>query len=238
MRSCLFLGVLTALLTSFATVSTAQPDFRGSASSARGGSRPAPSVTETFAPPAAVSHSSGGIIVDRNTKLTAGDAVTIKIVEDRDPTPLSTVVSVTGEVELNGLGRVAVSGKSSSEAEALIASYLRQKCYHRATVEFALVSRIPGNVSRFKVQVTGKVARPGPVYFDEANPITLSEAVTAAMTTTYSKTDKIRLTRGGQTTEHDMRAIIKDGRTDLDVRLRDGDKIYVPEKGITFRSGD
>lgn len=238
MRSCLFLGVLATLLTSFPTASTAQTDFIGNAPSGRAVSRPAAPAADTFAPPAAAAHSSGGITVDRNTKLMAGDAVTIKILEDHDRTPLSTVVSVTGEVELNGLGRVAVNGKSSSEAEALIASYLRQKYYHRATVEFALVSRVPINVLRFKVQVTGKVARPGPVYFDEANPITLSEAVTSAITTAYSKTDKIRLTRGGQTTEHDMRAIIKEGRPDLDVRLRDGDKIYVPEKGITFRSGD
>ena len=235
MRSCLFLGVLAALLSSFPTVSTAQID---TARPVHGVSRPAAPQPDTFAPPAAVSHSSGGIIVDRNTKLTAGDEVTIKILEDRDPSPLRTIVSDTGEVELNGLGRVAVNGRSSSEAEALIASYLRQKYYHRATVEVGVVKKAIGTVRKFKAQVTGKVARPGPVYFDEANPVTLSEAVTAAMTTTYSKTDRIRLTRGSQTTEHDMRAIIKEWRTDLDIRLRDGDKIYVPEKGITFRSGD
>ncbi len=238
MRSCLFLGVLAALFTSFATVSPAQTDFISSAPPARGGSRTVAPAADTFAPPAAVSHSSGGITVSRDTKLTAGDEVTIKILEDRDPAPLRTIVSDTGEVELNGLGRVAVNGKSSSEAEALIANYLRQRYYHRATVEVGVVKKAMGTVRKFKVQVTGKVARPGPVFFDDANPVTLSEAVTAAITTTYSKTDKIRLTRGGQTTEHDMRAITKEGRADLDVRLRDGDKIYVPEKGITFRSGD
>src|SRR5664279_2867575 len=118
MRSCLFLGVLAALLSSFPTVSTAQID---TVRPVHGVSRPAAPQPDTFAPPAGVSLSSGGIILARNTKLTAGDAVNIKILEDRDLTPLSTVVSVTGEVELNGLGRVAVSGKSSSEAEALIA---------------------------------------------------------------------------------------------------------------------
>jgi len=110
MRSCLFLGVLAALLTSFATVSTAQTDFISPAPPARGGSRVAPAA-DTFAPPAAVSHSSGGMTVDRNTKLTAGDEITIKILEDRDPAPLRTIVSDTGEVELNGLGRVAVNGR-------------------------------------------------------------------------------------------------------------------------------
>lgn len=236
MRSCLFFGVLAALLTSCPTVSTAQSDVLGTARPVRGVSRPAAPPADTYAPPAAAAHSSGGITVSRDTKLTAGDEVTIKILEDRDPAPLRTIVSDTGEVELNGLGRVAVNGRSSSEAEALIASYLKGKYYHRATVEVGVVRKAIGTVRRFKVQVTGKVARPGPVYFDEANPVTLSEAVTAAMTTTYSKTEKVRLTRSGQTTEHDVKAILKEGRPDLDVRLKDGDQIYVPTVGIRFIS--
>lgn len=239
MRSCLFLGVLAAILTSIPTVSTAQPDFSGTPrGTIRGPSRPTAPEPESFSAPAPASHSAGGITVSRDTKLTAGDEVTIKILEDRDPTPLRTVVTVTGEVELNGLGRVPVSGRSSTEAETIIASYLRQRYYHRATVEVGVVRKAVGSVPRFKVHVTGKVSRPGPQYFDEANPLTLTEAVTMAMTTTYSKTDKVRLTRGGRTTEHDVRAVTKEGRTDLDVRLQNGDQIYVQEKGVTFRSGD
>ncbi len=237
MRSCLFRGVIAALLTSFVTVSTAQTDFIGTPRSGRGGGRPAaPAGDDAFVPPAAAAHSSGGITVSRDTKLTAGDEVTIKILEDRDPVPLRTIVSDTGEVELNGLGRVAVNGRSSSEAEALIATYLKQKYYHRATVEVGVVRKAVGTVRKYKVSVTGKVGRPGPQFFDDANPLTLTEAVTMAMTTTYSKTDKVRLTRAGQTTEHDVKAITKDGRTDLDVRLKDGDQIYVPTVGIRFSS--
>ena len=237
MRSCLFLGVLAVILISFPTVSTAQSDILGTARPVRGANRPTASPPENFAAPEGAFHSSGGRTVSRDTKLTAGDEVTIKIVEDHEPV-LRTIVTDTGEVELNGLGRVPVSGKSSMEAEAAIGSYLRQKYYHHATVEVGVVRKALGTVRRFKVLVTGKINRPGPVYFDEANPLTLTEAVTAAMTNNYSKTDKVRLTRGGRTTEHDVRAINKEGRTDLDVRLQDGDQIYVPEKGITFRSGD
>ena len=235
MRSCLLFGVLAAFLTSFVTVSAAQSDVLGTARPVRGVSRPVEPAVD-YTPPPAPSHSSGGITIPRDTKLGAGDAVTIKILEDRDPEPLRTIVSDTGEVELNGLGRVAVNGRSSSEAEALIASYLRQRYYHRATVEVAVVKKNIGAFRKFKVQVTGKVARPGPVFFDEANPLTLSEAVTAALTTTYSKIEKVRLTRAGQTTEHDVKAITKDGKTGLDVRLKDGDQIYVPAVGIRFGS--
>ena len=238
MRSCLFLGVLAAILTSIPTVSTAQPDFSGTprTGTIRGPSRPAVPAADTFAAPAPASHSSGGITVSRDTKLGAGDWVSITIEEDRDPLPLRAEVTVTGELELNGLGRVAVSGKSSAEAEAVISSYLRQRYYHRATVRIGVISKAIGTVRRPKVQVTGKVGRPGPEFFDEMNPMTLSEAVTMAVTNEYSKTEKVRLTRGGRTTEHDVKAMTKWGRTDLDVRLQDGDQIYVPTVGVRFGS--
>ena len=237
MRSCLFLGVLAAILTSIPTVSTAQPDFSGTprTGTIRGPSRPAAPAAESIASPAPVPYASGGITVSRDVKLTAGDKVSITVEEDRDP-PLITYVSDTGEVELNGLGRVAVSGKSSTEAEAVITSYLKQRYYHRATVKVGVISKVPGSVRKFKAQVTGKVGRPGPVFFDEMNPVTLTEAVTMAITNEYSKTEKVRLTRGGRTTEHDIKAITKGGRTDLDVRLQNGDQIYVPNVGIRFGS--
>ena len=198
--------------------------------------RASASALDLSSVPAAIPHSSGGITVSRDTKLNAGDKVSIVIEEDHDPLPLVTDVTVTGEVQLNGLGSVPVSGRSSAEAEALITSYLKQRYYHRATVKVTVLTKAIGSVRRFKAQVTGKVARPGPAYFDEANPMKLSEAVTSALPPSYAKPDKVRLTRGGKTTEHDVKAILKEGRTDLDVRLQDGDQIYVPEKGITFHN--
>src|SRR5712671_6624452 len=129
MRSCLFLGVLAALLTFCTTVSTAQID---TARPVRGVVRPA-ALAEPSAEPAAIPRA-GGMTVSRDTKLTAGDEITVKIVEDRDPV-LPTIVTDTGEVQINGLGSVYINGKSSMEAESAIASYLRQKYYHQATVE-------------------------------------------------------------------------------------------------------
>ena len=233
MRSCLFLGVLAVLLTSFATVSQAQLD---TARPVRGVSRPVAPAEDISSVPAATPHSSGGITVSRDTKLGAGDRVSIVIEEDRDLLPLVTDVTVTGELQLNGLGSVPVSGRSSTEAEALITSYLKQRFYHKATVKITVLTKSPGTVRRFKAQVTGKVSRPGPAYFDEANPMKLSEALTSALPTSYARLDKVRLTRGGSTTDYDVKAILKEGKTHLDVRLQDGDQIYVPEKGITFHN--
>ena len=234
MHSCLFFGVLAALLTFGPTVSSAQSDMLGTSRPVRGVSRPAAPPPETSVPSAIPQ--SGGITVSRDTKLTAGDEVTIKIVEDHDPA-LRTIVTDTGEVELNGLGRVFVSGKSSTEAESLIASYLKQRYYNQATVEVGVVRKAMGTVRPFKVVVTGKVGRPGPQYFTGANPLKLTEAVMVAGTGTYAELKKVRLSRGGRTTEHDVMAITK-GRTDLDVPLQDGDQIYVPPVIWRFGSAE
>ena len=232
MRSCLFLGVLAALLNLCTAVSTAQID---TARPMRGVSRPPTAPAETPSAPSAIPHS-GGMSVPLDTKLNAGDTITIVIEEDHDPV-LPTVVTDTGEVELNGLGRVLVAGKSSTEAAALISSYLRQRYYHKATVKVGVVSKVVGAGARpFKVLVTGKVGRPGPQYFTSTNPLKLTEAVVVAGTSVYSDLRKVRLSRGGQTTDHDVKSITKDGRPDLDVPLRDGDQIYVPTVGIRFGS--
>jgi len=235
MRSCLFLGALAAFLVSHPTVSPAQSDFLGADRPVRGVNRPPPAPAENAAVPATVPQS-GGMMVSRDTKLTAGDEITIQIREDyRDP-PLRTAVTDTGEVELNGLGRVYVAGKTSAEAEALISSYLKQKYYHQATVEVGVVRKAVGTVRPYKAVILGKVGRPGPQYFTAANPLKLTEAVTLALTNVYSELRKVRLTRGGRSVVHNVELIMKEGRTDLDVPLQDGDQVFIPAKGIVFRS--
>ena len=235
MRSCLFLGVFAALLTVFTTVSPAQSDMLGGSPRTIGGvSKTALPAAEAPALPAAPTHVSG-VTIPLNSKLGAGDTISIQIKEDNDPV-LKTIVTATGEVELNGLGRVYVSGRNTTEAAALVATYLKQKYYHQATVEIGIIAKDINNGPRpFKVFVNGKVGRPGPQYFMAVSPLKLSEAVTVAGTGPYSEIRKIKLTRGGKSTEYDVRAIIRDGRPDLDILLQDGDTIYVPT--VTWRVG-
>jgi len=175
------------------------------------------------------------MMVSRDTKLTAGDEITVKIMEDRDQ-PLRTAVTDTGEVELNGLGRVYVAGRTSVEAEVLISSYLKQKYYHKATVEIGVTRKAVGTVRPYKVVVAGKVGRPGPQYFTGSNPLKLTEAVIVSVTNLYSEIRKVRLTRGGRSSDHNVELIMKEGRTDLDVSLQDGDQIFIPAKSIVFQS--
>ena len=233
MRSCLFLGAVAAFFFVLPTASTAQ-DVLGVTRPARGVSRPAGGVEQDPPSLPAASLNSGGITVPRDSKLTAGDQVALQIVEDRDPA-LLTVVTDTGEIEVNGLGRVYVAGKTTTEAEGVIASYLKQHYYHQATVKLGIVRKAVGTVRAYKVVVSGKVGRPGPQYFNDAGQLKLTEAVIVAGTTLYSNLSKVRLTRGGRSSDHDVELIMKKGRTDLDIELRDGDVIFVPVRGgFTF----
>jgi len=80
------------------------------------------------------------------------------------------------------------------------------------------------------------VGRPGPQYFTGSNPLKLTEAVIVSVTNLYSEIRKVRLTRGGRSSDHNVELIMKEGRTDLDVSLQDGDQIFIPAKSIVFQS--
>ena len=192
-------------------------------------------ATAPIAVPAAPAGPSGvnavGVTISPNSPLIPGDEVSILIEEDKEPA-WKTYVTDAGEVELNVLGSVKVAGKTAAEAGATVAAYLKSRYYHQATVRFQILKKAAGAVPFHKVIVDGKVGRAGRQPFTDAEPLSLSEAVTTAGTNIYSDLRKVKLTRGGQTTEHDVEAITKKGRTELDVRLRDGDRIYVPAKGI------
>ena len=233
MRSCLFAGAIGAVFLLQSTFSIAQGDYLGVQRASKGGTRPSEARAPELPSLPPGMPNSGGMTVSRDTKLGAGDEITFKVMEDPDPL-LHTLVTDTGEVELNGLGRVYVAGKTTTEAQAVIEAYLKQRYYHRATVEVGISRKALGTVQPYKVVVAGKVGRPGPQYFTAANPLKLSEAVIVGVTSMYSELRKVRLTRGGKVTDHNVETIMKEGRTDLDVVLQDGDQVFVPARGIVF----
>lgn len=223
MRSCLFLlGLIGALsLEPGASAQNVIPN----------NNRATAPIAVPVAPAGPSSANPVGVTISPDSKLIPGDEVSILIEEDKEP-PWKTYVTDAGEVDLNVYGSVRVAGKSSAEAASTIAAYLKSRYYNQATVQFKIQKKAAGAVPYHKVIVDGKVGRAGRQPFTDAEPLTLSEAITTAGTNIYSDIRRVKLTRGGQTTEHDVEAMTKKGRTELDVRLRDGDRIYVPAKGI------
>ena len=82
--------------------------------------------------------------------------------------------------------------------------------------------------TKSKVIMSGKVARAGAVEFYSNAPKTLSEAVNEAGSTSWSDLEKVRVTRGSETREYNVKDILEKGNTKNDFPLRDGDRIFVP----------
>jgi protein involved in polysaccharide export with SLBB domain len=222
MRSSLyFLGALGAGLT-FAAAQNVIPN----------NSRPVPAAPVAPLPEARGANR----LVPQDSRLGPGDFVSVLIEEDKEK-PWELYVTDTGHVDLSRLGAVKVAGRTATEAASFVGIHLREKYYHKATVRFQIIRKAEGSLPALKVTVDGKISRPGRQSFNESDPITLSEAVTNAVYSMYSDVARVRLTRGGQTTTHDVGAIIKKGRSELDIRLQDGDRIYVPEKSGWIVSG-
>jgi hypothetical protein len=81
------------------------------------------------------------------------------------------------------------------------------------------------------VLVMGAVDRRGRQNFKETEGLTLSEAVKAAVPNIYSDLRRVKVTRG-DTIEYDVEKIIREGRKELDVKLSDGDRIYVETRPV------
>ena len=224
MRNILFaLGVLAALI----------PLGTASAQNVMPNNNRLQPVTAPAAAPMGQPEQATGVVVGRDSKLIPGDEVSILVEEDREA-PWKTFVTDTGDVDLGNLGSVSVAGKTADAAGAVVGEYLRSKYYKKATVKFQIIRKAIGAVRPFKVNINGKAQRPGPQFFTSSNPLKLSEAVTAAMPTIYSNLKKVQVTRGGVKREYDVSAILKEGRTDLDVPMQDGDQIYLYEKNLVF----
>ena len=176
-------------------------------------------------------------VVDPDKKLSAGDQVTVEIVEDREG-GLPRVVTATGELDVPPLGRVKVSGKTASEASVTIKQLLERDYYYSATVRLSIdqVSRV--QVQSGVVYLSGEVRMVGPQFIVAGETLTLSNAILKACgLTQWANPKAVRLTRqkDGNTVpiEVNYKKIIETGDTKADPVLQDGDRIFVAK--VFFR---
>ena len=175
--------------------------------------------------------------VDPDKKLSAGDQVTLEIVEDKEG-GLPRVVTAAGDLDVPELGRVNVAGKTTAEAAADIKRRLEADYYYRATVRLAIDRVSPVQVRSGVVYLSGEVRQVGPQEIVAGEALTLSNAVLkAGGLTEWADSKKVKLMRqrGGstQTTEHNYKSIIERGDVKNDPVLQDGDRINIPK--IFFR---
>ncbi len=185
----------------------------------------------------------GGAVIDGprqtvspSSPLTPGAEVSFQIVEENEP-PVRAIIADTGELEIpGGLGRVMVNGMTASRAEDAVKNYLEGRYYKRgkATVRIGLNILPASGQKKSKVIISGKVSRAGAIDFYSFDPKTVSEAVNEAGTTIYSDTKRVQVTRGSERFEINVKDILENGNVSGDMKLRDGDRINIPERGIVF----
>ncbi len=171
-------------------------------------------------------------LVDPNKKLAVGDQVSIEVLEDREAA-IPRIITATGDLEVQPLGRVSVVGKTTTEAAAEIKRKLEADYYYKATVRLS-IDRVNQNATMGKVQVQGEVRAPGVLEIFAADNLTLNEAVLrCGGFKDFADPTKVKVTRrkGGESVTYtvNVQDIQKKGEGEKDIKLEDGDRIFVPK---------
>jgi polysaccharide biosynthesis/export protein len=177
-------------------------------------------------------------IVDPDKKLSAGDQVTVEIIEDREG-GLPRVVTAAGELDVPPLGRVKVSGRTTAEAAGEIKQLLEKDYYFHATVRLAIDRVSPIQVRSGMIYLSGEVRGVGPQEMVAGETLTLANAILkAGGLGEWGDARKVKLMRqkngATETTIVNYKAIIEKGDVRNDPVLQDGDRIFVPKKIINL----
>jgi protein involved in polysaccharide export with SLBB domain len=177
-------------------------------------------------------------VVDPDKKLSAGDQVTVEIVEDNEG-GLPRVVTATGDLDVFPLGRVHVAGKTTLEASADIKRKLEADYYYHATVHLSIDAVSRTLVKSGSVYLSGEVRALGAQEMVVGEPLTLSNVILkAGGFTEWANQTKVKVTRKvgneSQTSVYNVRHIIETGDINSDPVLQDGDRIFVPKTWARF----
>ena len=184
----------------------------------------------TFTPP------SFGAVGD-DYVLGAGDEVIVNAWGGVD-FKLERIVDRDGSILLPRSGKVACAGRTLAQVQKSVREHLAES--HASirnpdgeggtTVEVTL-----GHLRPIKVFVTGAVQRPGAVELNSASRILTAVAAAGGPLPTGSLR-RVRLVRGAETVgELDLYSVLLGQGRAGDLRLREGDTVYVPDIGPRVR---
>lgn len=198
-----------------------------------------PQMTQPGMPPGGAYPQERMAVVDPDKKLSAGDQVTIEIVEDREG-GLARVVTATGELDVPPMGRVRVSGKTANEAAASIKQLLERDYYYTATVRLSIDNVSKVQIQSGSVQLSGQIRSVGSQMILVGEPLTVTTAILkAGGLTEWGNARKVKVTRqkkdgSSESFEVDFKKITETGDAKADPVLQDGDRIYVPKVIVRF----
>jgi len=173
---------------------------------------------------------------EREYVLGPGDVVRITVFQNPDLTTEARV-SEKGTLTFPLLGTVSVGGKSTSAAEAEIASRLRDGGFVRQPQVNVLPVQIRGN----QVSVLGQVNRPGRFPLETAN-LRLSDMIAIAGGISAGGADVVIFigVRNGKQVrrEIDLPLLFLSGDTTNDIAMAGGDVIYVHRAPMFYIYGE
>ena len=145
-------------------------------------------------------------------------------------------VNANGEILMPLIGAVPCEGLTLVELqEKLKGAFKDYFIEPQVTVGFAYVENSTMKSPWGTVLLMGEVARPGPVNMPSTRDLTVTRALMlAGNVTRVADKSRVKVTRRQKDGElkHftvDIEKIGKDGRADLDIRLKPGDVVWVPE---------
>jgi polysaccharide export outer membrane protein len=208
------------------------------------GQRPEPTPARESSRPsggggATVALTSSMEVLNDSTKLSTGDRVSFRIVEERRD-PIVLTVSDSGEMEVPLVGRVTAAGKTCKQLAYELKPLFERDYFYRATVIVGLETF--SNRSRGKVYLMGQVRGQGAMDIPADEALTVSKAILrAGGLSDFANRRRVKLVRKRQddpsktdTTIVNLVDVLDKGRVDKDPALEPDDLIIVPEKLINF----
>ena len=179
------------------------------------------------------------VSLDDKHKLIAGDRISFRIEEDRDPPgtpPTLLTVTDSGELNVPYIGLVTVSGKTCQTAADEIKTLLEKDYYFKATIVIGL-DQATKVVGRFNIN--GNVRNPGVYELPVNETFTAGKAITrAGGFADFADKKSVKVIRSvngqKQTFEVNMVEIWEKGKIEKDIPVLPDDYIFVPQKLINF----
>lgn len=183
-------------------------------------------------------------VLDNNRPISAGDTISIRILEDRREA-LQQVVAVTGEVQAPYVGLVQAKGKTCRDLAYTIKRELEKNFFKNATVVIAIDKINPDDMIRERevdldfYVVFGIVARQGKYDLPSNEDISISQAILrAGGFAQFANKEKVKVIRktpqGNKTILVNVDGIMRRGDLERDIFIRKDDVIIVEELNWNF----
>ena len=170
--------------------------------------------------------------------ISEGDLLFVKVFEAPELST-ETRVNDNGNIALPLIGTIGVKGLTLSKAEEIIASAYRVNYLQNPHISVFVKDQQGG-----KVTVTGAVQKPGAYEYLSQGRVLDALAMAGGLSEKAGHAVQVRRnslesteSKDGNNLVIDLDQLINDGREDLNIKIRRGDTVFVPQAGVVSVDG-